>query len=396
MISFDEALDRLVEFAKPLGAELVALADAHGRILAEPVIAAVDSPPANVSAMDGYAVIEADLQTLPQRLMVASEIFAGTGDAGRIKAGECARIFTGAPVPAGADRVIVQEVVSREADVALFDQPLSPARHIRQRGGDFTAGTILLPAGTRLGPRQMVAAAGADQAALRCIRRPRVQLLATGDELAEPGTARDRCGAIPESVSFGIDALIRQWGGDVVARHRLTDRLEEMEAVARTAVDDADLVVVTGGASVGEKDFAKAMFQPIGLDLAFAKVAIKPGKPVWLGRAGGTLVLGLPGNPTSAMTTARLLLAPLVAGLSGRKPKEACQWIGAPLSKGIAANGDRENFLRARRLENGDVEPIGNQDSGAQHALAEADLLLRRTHGAPALSTGAEVYILDF
>ena len=396
MIRLDAAFDAVAEVARPIATETLALHKVRGRVLSAPVVAAVDSPPSDVSAMDGYAVFEDDLANLPAKLPVASEIFAGASDPGAIAPGQCARIFTGAPMPEGADRVIVQEVVERDGDGALFAQPLSPSRNVRKKGNDFTQGANLLEPGTLLGSRQIVAAAAADQLVLECWRRPRVRLLATGDELAEPGTARQRAGAIPESVSYGISALIEEWGGEALGTVRLADRLDGMERAASEAVGGADLVVVTGGASVGERDFAKTMFEPLGLELIFSKVAIKPGKPVWLGRAGDTLVMGLPGNPTSAMVTARLLLAPLVAGLAGREPQCAWRWRDVSLAAPLGACGDRETMIRASLQDDGLARPIGNQDSGAQHALAGADLLLRRLPNAEALEAGASVSALDF
>ena len=390
MISFDEAVRRVAEVARPLGREWVPIADAAGRVLAAPVVAGIDSPPADGSAMDGYAVRDADL---PGSLRLIGESFAGGGFGGALAPGTCVRIFTGAPVPAGADRVVVQEVAVRDGDrVTIADLP-GPARHIRMRGSDFRAGDVLLEAGRRLDPRALVAATGADLAEVETWRRPTVLVLATGDELASPGEARDRPGAIPDSVSAGVAALAELWGGRTLGTRRLADDLPAMERAAGEALEQADLLVVTGGASVGEKDHAKAMLAPHGLDLVFSRVAIKPGKPAWLGRAGGRLVLGLPGNPTSAMVTARLLLAPLVAGLAGRGG--ALEWRSLPLAEPLPACGDRETFHRARLTEAGAV-PLANQDSSAQRALAEADLLLRSRPDDPPRPAGQEVEALDF
>jgi molybdopterin molybdotransferase len=378
------------EVARPIGRETVPLARASGRVLAAPVVAKVDSPPADASAMDGYAVREADL---PGSLRIIGESFPGSGFEGALKPGTCVRIFTGAPVPEGADRVVIQEVAVREGDlVAIADGP-GPSRHIRAGGSDFRAGDVLLEAGRPLDPRALVAAAAADAADVETWRRPAVLVLATGDELAPPGEARGRRGAIPESLSLGVAALAEQWGGRSLGSRLLADELPALERAAGEALDEADLVVVTGGASVGEKDFAKAMFEAHGLDLIFSRVAMKPGKPVWLGRAGGTLVLGLPGNPTSAMVTARLLLAPLVAGLAGRTG--SLDWRSLALAGPLPACGDRETFHRARRIERG-AAPLSNQDSGAQKALAQADLLLRSRPNDPPRSAGHEMEVLDF
>jgi molybdopterin molybdotransferase len=389
MISFDEASQLIGKLARPLASEQVAISQAAGRILAAPVVAQVDSPPADCSAMDGYAVREADL---PGALRVIGESFAGRGFDGAVEPGTCVRIFTGAPVPTGADRVMIQEDVTREGDTATMPHG-DGSRHIRARGSDFRAGAVLIEAGERLTPRALVTAAGADLAQVEVWRRPRVLILATGDELASPGQARFGTDRVPESVSYGVAALAEEWGAQVIATWRLRDDLAAMEDAAREAVGQADLVIVTGGASVGEKDFAKTMFAHLGLDLVFSKVAIKPGKPVWLGRCGETLVMGLPGNPTSAMVTARLFLAPLVAGLSGRGA--AAEWSSVRLASALPACGDRETFVRARRTAQGAVA-VGNQDSSAQAALAYADLLLRCRPNQAARPVGERVEAIKF
>jgi molybdopterin molybdotransferase len=395
VIGFDEAVEKVRSVVRPIGTETVAIAEAAGRVLASPVVAQVDSPRCDVSAMDGYAVRDDDLVSLAAALSVAGESFAGAGWPQPVAAGTCVRIFTGAPVPPGADRVVIQENVRRDGDLAVFAQEPGPARHIRARGSDFRTGDALLPAGRLLDPRAIIAASGADLAELEVYRKPRLIILSTGDELAEPGAARNRADAIPESVSFGVAALADEWGATCTARKRLRDELAPMQADAQAALEEADLVVVTGGASVGEKDFAKAMFEPAGLELVFSKVSIKPGKPVWLGRVGNRLVMGLPGNPTSAMVTARLLLAPLLAGLSGRPIESALRWRPAPLASALKECGPRETFHRARAAA-GRAEILSFQDSSAQKALAEADLLVRQRANDPARSAGEFVDVLDF
>ncbi|WP_332660586.1 molybdopterin molybdotransferase MoeA [Brevundimonas sp.] len=395
MIDFDTALALVLNEARPLPCETVALEAAGERVLAADLTARGDAPRTAVSAMDGYAVRDIDLARLPARLPVAAVAFAGRADVPLLAPGTCARVFTGGPTPHGADRVVVQEIVGREGDDALFEVSPGPGTHIRAAGSDFATGDVLLAAGTVLGFRAMVAAAAADVAAVSVVRKPRIVILGTGDELAEPGQALETPGSIPESVSFGVAALARQCGGEVLARRRLTDTPELLEAAARLALDEADLVVVTGGASVGEKDYARAMFAPLGLELIFSKVAIKPGKPVWFGRAGGVLVLGLPGNPTSALVTARLFLAPLVAGLAGRNPAALLQWRDMTLTAPLKPCGDRETFERGRRAGDG-VSGLVVQDSATQKALATADVLIRRRPGAGGLGAGDSVAVLDF
>jgi len=345
--------------------------------------------------MDGYAVREDDLAAVPHRLKVIGESFAGAGWTGTVTPGTCARIFTGAPLPAGSDRVIVQEDVRREGEVAVVDLGPSANRHVRRRGSDFQTGEALLPAGRLLNARAIVAAAAADIAGVEVFRRPRLYILSTGDELAQPGTAREQPDAIPESVSFGVVALAQQWGATCVGRTRVGDELAAMHPIAETALGAAEVVVVTGGASVGEKDFAKAMFEPLELELVFSKVAIKPGKPVWIGRVDDRFVLGLPGNPTSALVTARLLLAPLLALMQGRALEDALSWSEATLGSPLPSCGPRETFHRAR-LRNGTADVLAFQDSHAQKALADADVLVRQRANSPERLASEPVEILDF
>jgi len=395
MNSFEEALELISQTALPLGTEPVALGAAMGRVLAAPVIARIDSPRSDVSAMDGYAVREADLSCGETRLRIVGESFAGAGWSGSVGSGQCVRIFTGAAVPPGADRVVIQECVSRDGDLALILRRPDGPRHIRRRGGDFDQGDELLTTGRLLHNRAVVAAAGADVASVEVFFRPRVFILSTGDELAEPGIASKTPDAIPESVSFGVAAMAIEGGAELAGRLRLRDELEEMKEAAGHALADTDLVIVTGGASVGEKDFAKTMFEPGGLEMIFSKVSIKPGKPVWLGRSGKTLVMGLPGNPTSALVTARLLMMPLLAGLGGRDPRQALRWRRAKLTSPLPACGERETFHRAR--ESGEeVDVFAFQDSSAQKVLADADVLVRQSANSPAIAAGEMVQILDF
>jgi molybdopterin molybdotransferase len=393
MISFDEAVELVRQAASPLGRETVSIEDAAGRVLASRVVARIQSPRTDVSAMDGYAVRDADLNTLPARLQVTGKSFAGHGWNEDLTSGECVRIFTGAPVPPGTDRVIIQENVRRDGDTAIVEDKPGTARHIRGQGSDFEVGEELLPSGRLLDPRAVIAAAAADLPNVQVYRRPSVHILSTGDELAEPGTAAAGRYTIPESVSFGIAALATEWGADVLHRLRLPDDLEQMEQVAAQAASRADVVIVTGGASVGEKDFAQAMFEQTELNLIFSKVSIKPGKPVWLGRAGAALVMGLPGNPTSAFVTARLLLAPLIAGLAGRSIDNALRWTSAPLSAPLKACGPRETFHRAWWTGNA-VELFAFQDSSAQKVLAASEVLVRQRANSPALAAGSQVKVL--
>lgn len=395
MVSLDEALAAVCAYASPLGKEKVDLASAYGRILAHPVMAGLDAPRVAVSAMDGYAVHDADLNRLPARLPVQASIFPGGAEPDHLERGTCARIFTGAAVPAGADRVVLQEDVRGEDGTAVFDITPGAGRNIRAAGSDFTAGQCLLEAGRRLDARALVLAAASDRPSVEVYRRPRVMVLSTGDELVSPGLAAGQACAIPESVSFGVVGLIEEWGGRILGCRRLPDAPTALAQAAAAAVEVADVVVVTGGASVGERDFARSMFETVEPQFVFSKVRIKPGKPVWFARTDRALVLGLPGNPTSALVTARLFLAPLLLGLAGRHPSQALIWREARLTRALAAGGERESLMRGRDTAGG-VEPLANQDSAAQAALADADVLIRRPASDPAMPAGAPVRVLDF
>ncbi len=395
MISYDQASALVMSLAQPLGRETVRLDRADGRVLAAAIVARRATPCADVSAMDGYAVRDDDLTDAPVRLTVVGEAYAGQAFEGALTPQACVRIFTGAAAPAGTDRVVIQEEVAREGPLALFAQPPSGPRNLRLAGSDFKAGDVLVEAGVRLNAQRLVAVAAADQARVSVVARPRVLIIGTGDELDEPGRPSRIRPGIPESVTFGVAALARAWGGKVVDRWRVGDELPALETAARSAVGLADIVVVTGGASVGERDFAKTMFAPLDLDLVFSKVAIKPGKPVWLGRVHRALIVGLPGNPTSALVTARLFLAPLIAGLAGLDPTQAAGWRLEALTAPLGPCGDRETFVRGRRTQGG-VEPVGDQDASAQKALAMSDVLIRRRPGATAASVGTRVETLDF
>ena len=394
MITYDHACALIGALPERTGTESLPVANAQGRVLARDVVALLDAPRQTVSAMDGYAVRDADLVQLPARLRILGAVFAGEAGKQQVPEAACVRIFTGAPLPAGMDRVVIQEHVQREGEIAVFDSAPGIARHIRTQGSDFRSGDALLAAGTRLSAHGLVAAAGADLAEVSVFKRPRIAVLSTGDELREPGQARADDNGIPESASLGAIALAEQWGATCVHQARLPDVLETLEQAAAQALDVADIVIITGGASVGERDYAKAMFAPHGLELIFSKVAIKPGKPVWLGRAKGKLVLGLPGNPTSALVVARLFLAPLLQQMSGADASSALRWQSAILAEPMPPGGEREEFVRARWTNDGRAQPLQNRDSSAQRTLAEAELLLRRPAGAAALQKGECVPVL--
>ena len=375
MIGFDEAVALLAENVLPLGTEQVDLADAAGRVLAEPIHAAIAAPRRTVSAMDGYALRNCDA-SVGARLRIIGKSFAGGPPPPALNAGECLRIFTGAALPVGSDRVVMQENCIFEGTEMTIVAKFGPGWHVRQAASDFAEGDLLLPAGTLLEAGAMITLAAADRASALVYKRPRVALIATGDELAPPGSARDNPLKIPESVSFGVAALAQQFGARIEARLSGADDLAALQHLAGRALSLANVVVVTGGASVGERDYAKAMFSEQELELLFEKVAIKPGKPVWIGRSQGRWVIGLPGNPTSALVTARLFLAPLLGLLQGRSMDALLDWTELPFAATFPASNDRTTFARAILSRSGLV-PLGNQDSGAQAPLSQAKWLVR-------------------
>lgn len=395
MVSVDHALRLLLAEGAVRGIERVALGQAGGRILALPIVAQRAAPARDASAMDGYAVRDGDLVADWNALTIIGESFAGDGFSGSLQPGSAVRIFTGAPVPDGADRVILQEEVRHMGSQVLVPRPRIEKRHIRRAGSDFAAGDVLVDALAALTPARLVAAAAADIAEVAVFARPKVIIVATGDELRAPGVDTLRPDMIPESVSLGVAELARNFGGDVAIHPRLPDDLGQLQSAAAGMLDAADIVVIVGGASVGDRDFSRAMFERAGLSLQFSKVLMRPGKPVWFGKAGGMCILGLPGNPTAAMITARLFLAPLVAAMAGREAGTALDWRIRPLAERLEANGERECFLGARLIA-GAASASANRDSSAQRALAAVEVLIRRPPHAPAAAAGDLVETLEF
>ena len=394
MISYDDALQRIVDCARPLGTETVAFSCAADRVLAEPLTARLAMPRTDVSAMDGYAVREADITEPPFSLPISGEAAAGAQPGDQLRPGTAIRIFTGAPVPTGADRVIVQENTNREGDRVQFLNKHGAGRNIRSAGSDFEEGEVLIEAGRRLDWRSLATAAAADRAAISVFRQPRVILLATGDELKAPGEALEQPGAIPESVSPSIAAFVRLNAGIVLRSERLPDDISLMAASAREALKQADLVIMLGGASVGDHDHSRSAFDG-PLDYVFPKVAIKPGKPVWMARKDDRFILGLPGNPTSALVTARLFLAPLLKGLGGENARNAARFQSGVCADPIPACGDRETFMRAMSTEQGFRLSV-SQDSSSQKSLSSADTLIRRLPGSPSQPANSTVDYLTF
>ena len=392
MIGFDEALAILARSVEALDSEIAPFDQAAGRFLAQDLHARYDAPRCDVSVMDGYAA-RASSVSHEKPLKLTDESRPGAPFAGHLDEGEAVRIFTGAPVPEGADIVIMQEYAKTSGEHVRFSEGWGPARHIRGAGSDFREGERLLAAGARLTPQAMVAAAAADRAELEVARRPHLALIATGDELVPPGEAHRQPLAQPDTASHAVAALACRIGAELVLHAHGRDDRDALATLAQKALEAADCVVVTGGASVGDHDHARPMFAETGMELLFSRIAIKPGKPVWLGKVGTKPVLGLPGNPGSALVTARLFLQPMLAALQGGDPMGEIATMPLPLGVDLEANGSRETFFRATATPQGLVT-VSNQVSGAQAVLAKADWLIRRAPHAPAASAGSLVEAL--
>lgn len=388
LLSFEAALARLLALAGPLPAVDLPLRAARGLRLAEPVAAGFDQPGTDVSAMDGYALCRADL---PGPLRLIGESAAGRPFAGRIGPGEAARIFTGAVVPDGADAVALQEDATVEAGlVHVAGDPPGPGAHIRRRGQDFRAGAPLLAAGDPLTPARLALMAAAGRASARVHRRPRIALVSTGDELVLPGV-RPATGQQVASNGLSVGGLLEAVGAEVSDLGILPD---DLGAIARCLADtSADLLVTIGGASVGDHDLVRPALLSLGVEPAFWRVAVRPGKPLMAARLANRLVVGLPGNPASALVTARLFLVPLVRRMLGSAaPEERVRLL--PTATDLGANGPRRHYLRARRAD-GTVRAFAAQDSSLLTVLAAADCLLIREPQAPAVQAGEPVPVID-
>lgn len=389
LLPLGEAQEKLLELATPLASETLSIEDAIGRYLAEPITAKRSQPAVNLSAMDGYAIRFADNHGPWQ---MVGECRAGAPPCRSIQSGECARIFTGAPLPAGADSVMIQENASVDGPtISLSGDPLQRrGQNVRSAGCDFAVNDALLDTGSPVTAAALGLAIASGHDRLTVGAKPRIALLSTGDELRAPGEACESH-QIPASCAPMIAGLLSSRPCSVNAPPSLPD---ERNAIAKALVDnqDADLIVTIGGASVGDHDLVQPVLRELGADLHFWKVAIRPGKPVFAGTMGNSLVLGLPGNPVSAFVTAHLFLLPLVRRLAGAS-EPLPQYRTAPLDQPVEANGPREHFMRAR-LVNGRLTALENQDSASLTALAHANALIRRPIKAPPVSMGNIVEFL--
>ena len=396
LLAVAEALARVLADAKPLSAEDVPLAAALGRVLTEDVKALRTQPPAAVSAMDGYAVRAADVAQAPVALKLIGEVAAGHPFDGEVRAGETARIFTGGLMPEGSDTVVIQEITTREGDIVTISKPTTKGRNVRARGIDFSAGQTLLTKGRRLTGRDLMLAAAMNYATLRVHRRPKVAVLGTGDELVAPGSQLGP-GQIVFSNGFALGAMVRSEGAEPIDLGVAHDRVEDIATGLRKArAAGADVLVTTGGASVGEHDLVQRALAGEGLELSFWRVALRPGRPMMHGRLSAMQVLGVPGNPVSSFVCAFLFLVPLIRRLAGRNDVEPVP-EPALLGRDLPENDERQDYLRSA-LTAGPAglvaTPLQAQDSSLMASLAKADCLVIREPFAPAAPAGSPCVIL--
>lgn len=390
MISRDEALQLITALPQMRATETVPLQAGAGRVLSSDLVAGLTHPPKDMSSMDGYAA-RAEDSARGATLTVIGEAAAGHPFSGQVGAGECVRVFTGSVVPAGASHIIIQEDVVRDGDTITIADDQNAPRHIRPAGVDFKQGETLIAAGARLNPRQLSICAAANHATLELRRRPRIALLANGDELKPPGTPLGP-GEIIASNEYSLTALIEAWGGEAVNLGIAPDDPDAIAARIKGA-EGVDVFVPVGGASVGDHDHMKTVFATLGFTPLFAKVAVRPGKPTWLSQRATQLVLGLPGNPASALVCAHLFLRPLIHHMLGLDTDAAR--VRARLSEAVTANGARESFLRGRLSQNESGERLvsvaENQDSSLLSPFVTANVLVQRHVNAPACAAGDEV-----
>ncbi len=396
LLPVDEALRRILANVDLLEPETVALGDAGGRVLAADLHARRQQPPFAASAMDGYAVRAADVASVPVRLKLVGQSAAGHAFQGSVDPGEAVRIFTGAPVPTGADSVVIQENTLPHGDEVEIVETIAFGRNIRAAGLDFNSGDVLLAAGRQLDPAALALAASADHPHLSVVRRPRVAILATGDELVSPGESY-RPDQIIASNSYGLAEIVRNAGGIAIDLGIAEDRLEALsDALDRAVAAQADILVTLGGASVGDHDLVQPALAARGMELDFWKIALRPGKPLMFGHLQGMRILGLPGNPVSSLICAHIFLTPLIRTFMGLSHTPDLR--AAVLGTDMPTNDQRQDYVRARIVTGPDgtltATPFPLQDSSMLKFLADANGLIIREPHAPALAAGSPCTIL--
>ncbi len=392
-----DALAAILAGVVPLSEETVALDDAHRRVLARDIAALRTQPPQAMSAMDGYAVRSVDVANIDARLKVVGEVAAGRPFDRTVGAGEAVRIFTGGVIPDGADAVIIQEDTSVDGDGIVITEAAVAGRHIRAPGADFRAGDVLLAVGRRLSDRDLSLAAAMNYPELVVRRRPKVALFATGDELVMPGNKLGP-GQIVYSNGYALRALARAEGAEIIDLGIAPDTMEATrQSIRRARAASADILITTGGASVGDHDLVKPSLEAEGVEMAFWQIAMRPGKPMMHGRHDALRVIGLPGNPVSSYVCAWLFLVPLIRALLGRSDVHHVP-EPALLGRSLAANDHRQDYLRARLEQREDgvliATPVQHQDSSLLGNLAAAQALVIRSPFAPAAAEGSPCTIL--
>ena len=398
LLTVEDALARLIEGAVTVSrTEVIDLFDGDGRVLAEPVIAGLTQPPFDNSAMDGYALRAADAGALGSQLTVIGESAAGRRFAGTVGQGQAVRIFTGAPMPDGADSVLLQEDAKRlDGNIIETKFVVTEGRHVRPRGQDFLENEVVLNSGEILDAGRLTVAAAMNRPKITVYRKPLVAIIATGDELVPAGTAPGPDQIVASSL-YGVSALAKAAGADVLYLGIVGDDKSQIErAVGKAQEAQADVIVTLGGASVGDHDLVQAVLKSVGMELDFWKIAMRPGKPLMVGSLGEARVLGLPGNPVSSMVCSLLFLEPLIAHMAHLPPPS--RHTTAVSATALAGNDHRQDYLRARLVRGPDgileAHSFGKQDSSQMKIFARADCLIVRPPNAGALPPGAECAIL--
>jgi molybdopterin molybdotransferase len=394
LLPVEEARARILAALHTTPAETVFLSDAVGRVLAEEAIARRTQPPADLSAMDGYAVRAEDVSSVPARLTVVGEAPAGGSYTEEVKSGQAVRIFTGAPLPRGADTIVIQEDTTRDGDIVTVNEAGKKGTHVRPCGLDFRTGDAGMPAGRKLSPADIAFAAAMNLATLEVHKRPIIAFFSTGDELVPPGTEPGP-NQIVSANNDGLAAIILEAGGIPLDLGIVPDDLDAIREAAESA-READMLITLGGASVGEHDLIREALTPLGLDIDFWKIAMRPGKPLMYGKLGDLPMLGLPGNPVSALVCAALFLRPAIARLQGGD--SALHTTIARLGAALPSNGPREDYLRAGFDHVTDELPVATpaetQDSSMLSVLSHAGCLVIRPPHAPAAKAGEIVRVL--
>lgn len=393
MISVDEALSHIRENRPARKTEIISLHTAHGRQLAQDVIAKVSKPPTDVSAMDGYAVRLADVQSPNAKLAVIGETPAGAPFAGSVKSGEAVRLFTGSTIPKGTDHVIIQENVERDGDTLLAPGSYQKQANIRKAGLDFCTGDTVLKASSNLSPYALAIASAANHASVSVFKKLNVAILSNGNELKPPGSEL-KFGDIVSSNAATLCALTEQWGANTSDLGIAKDSVDAICTKVEAAENETDIYIAIGGASVGDYDYMKRAFSDLGFQFIFEKVAVKPGKPTWFARSNDQLVIGLPGNPASAFVCATLFVKPLL------ESHNTLNFLKARTRTTLEPVGAREVYLRATAEIDQNAElwvtPTTNQDSSRMTPFLTSNCLLRRPTNSAKSFAGDVTEILLF